>query len=537
MAYCLRQQLNLGRPPAASMVLAAVATCCAAPAAAAAPPTLVDHPIASGQPPLYLDGDGWTVTNTLALAVRLNASVPGDILTDLTRAGRVPNAYHNMSWQTPGFIGAWNQGTWRYKTAFVTPPAAAGGGGLLLVFDGIRMGAVVELNGHWLGNVTDQFLRYEFALTVSQLRAPNELCVSFGAELLVATGGRFTRSGQIDWAPVSPTHDPTDAHRTIFGFGIWKSVYVVSLPASTATIAQFGVQTFFAGGHPTSLLPHSGHAGFNVSATLDLLATTACSGTVSVLGSWPGAVRQTQRVSLRAGTTAVTLALPAEQTRQARLWHPNGHGAQVLYSITANFAPDGSGAVAATTSRRIGFRHIALVTTDDTDAHARASAARETGTGQRTMFFRVNGAPLYARGGNKIPMELLEGRMTAVGHRRLVQSAADAHFTMLRIWGGAIWETRAFYDACDEFGILLYHDLQIAAKNNYSLDGGRNYNTVVPRELRYQLARNSHHPSIAMYDGCNECALMTPGAAGSRFAKMGMAVVRPKSAQSSACMS
>jgi hypothetical protein len=54
-------------------------------------------------------------------------------------------------------------------------------------------------------------------------------------------------------------------------------------------------------------------------------------------------------------------------------------------------------------------------------------------------------------------------------------------------------------DACDEYGVLLYHDLQIAAKNNYTLDGGRDYNVVVPRELRYQLARNSHHPSIAMY--------------------------------------
>ena len=72
-----------------------------------------------------------------------------------------------------------------------------------------------------------------------------------------------------------------------------------------------------------------------------------------------------------------------------------------------------------------------------------------------SRYFRVNGAPLYARGGNKIPMDLLEGRMTAVGHRRLVQSAADAHFTMLRLWGGSIWEPRAFYDACDELGILL----------------------------------------------------------------------------------
>jgi hypothetical protein len=69
-----------------------------------------------------------------------------------------------------------------------------------------------------------------------------------------------------------------------------------------------------------------------------------------------------------------------------------------------------------------------------------------------------------------------------------------------------------------------YHDIMLAAKTNYSLSG-RNFNTVVPHELRYQVARNSHHPAIALWDGCNECKLMTPGSAGNRFAKMGMAVV------------
>ena len=41
-----------------------------------------------------------------------------------------------------------------------------------------------------------------------------------------------------------------------------------------------------------------------------------------------------------------------------------------------------------------------------------------------------------------------------------VQSAAEGNFNMLRIWGGAIFEPRAFYDAADEFGVLMYHDMQ-----------------------------------------------------------------------------
>ncbi len=54
------------------------------------------------------------------------------------------------------------------------------------------------------------------------------------------------------------------------------------------------------------------------------------------------------------------------------------------------------------------------------------------------MIFRVNGAAIFARGANMIPMEELEGRLDADAHRYLVQSAAHANFNMLRVWGGGI---------------------------------------------------------------------------------------------------
>jgi hypothetical protein len=125
-----------------------------------------------------------------------------------------------------------------------------------------------------------------------------------------------------------------------------------------------------------------------------------------------------------------------------QLWHPHGHGAQPLYNITATFTPnsssrtqpfnhdhnnhdetngDGVGltavapAASATTTRRIGFRHVALVTVNDTDPSVlrafggSGSAGAAGGTGQLTMFFRVNGAAVYARGGNKVPMDLIDG--------------------------------------------------------------------------------------------------------------------------------
>lgn len=79
-----------------------------------AAPTLIDHSIASGAAPMYLDGSEWTVTNTGGLFTgTLPATVPGDILTDLQRAKRIPDPYYNSSWRDAAFIAAWNEGTWR----------------------------------------------------------------------------------------------------------------------------------------------------------------------------------------------------------------------------------------------------------------------------------------------------------------------------------------------------------------------------------------------------------------------------------------
>ena len=64
-----------------------------------------------------------------------------------------------------------------------------------------------------------------------------------------------------------------------------------------------------------------------------------------------------------------------------------------------------------------------------------------------------------------IPMEEMEGRTSAGGLRRLVQSAAEGGFNTFRLWGGGIFQFDAWYDACDEFGILIYHDMMFAQGN------------------------------------------------------------------------
>jgi hypothetical protein len=138
------------------------------------------------------------------------------------------------------------------------------------------------------------------------------------------------------------------------------------------------------------------------------------------------------------------------------------------------------------------------------------------------MFFRVNGAAIYSRGANMIPMEELEGRLDGEAHRILVRSAADAGMNTLRVWGGGIFYPTSFYDACDEYGLLVYHDMQYA-----STGGGSHGPIATPTqdaELRHQIRRLSHHPAIVLWDGANEVTVQ-PNSSAYVFATFVMTVV------------
>ena len=55
-------------------------------------------------------------------------------------------------------------------------------------------------------------------------------------------------------------------------------------------------------------------------------------------------------------------------------------------------------------SRRIGFRFVALVTGNDTDPSYVEASKSAQGTDHLGMLFRVNGAAIFARGANMIPV-------------------------------------------------------------------------------------------------------------------------------------
>lgn len=277
-----------------------------------------------------------------------------------------------------------------------------------------------------------------------------------------------------------------------FTSGIWKSVYAVEVDAFAIT--HMVPTTFYRGPDPVVPLADDGkHHGFRVAVKLFVQRQAAGKATVTVAGGW-GATKRSE-VKLAAGENVVLVDLIATAA-QVRLWWPNGAGQQPLYNVSASIGITDQSDFRATTTgtavRRIGFRTFALVTGGGTPPG-------EQGTLTNGMYFRVNGVAVFSKGANMIPMEELEGRMRADAHQTLIESAADGGMNTVRVWGGGIFLPRAWFDACDEFGIMVYHDMMYPGHKEHAPAS----TTDQQLEVRHNVRRLAHHPSIVIWDGEN----------------------------------
>jgi len=73
----------------------------------------------------------------------------------------------------------------------------------------------------------------------------------------------------------------------------------------------------------------------------------------------------------------------------------------------------------------------------------------------------INGVPVFAKGGNWIPADSFPSRITKEKYRQLLESVRDANMSMLRVWGGGIYERDDFYELCDEMGILVWQEFHV----------------------------------------------------------------------------
>jgi len=371
---------------------------------------------------------------------------------------------------------------------------------ILLIFDGIKMGSYIHLNGVRLGETADQFLRYTFDVTnIIQRSNINLLEVIFPtSKSELNDQSRFMAcSGAWDWAPYGTTFTANGSHT--FSKGIWKSVYLASI--DTIGIEHIVPHIFYEGNYPTKPLTDDTAGPWRVEVKVHFFAPTAINGVlkVSINGEWLGS-SSSEFISLNSGKSIYTTNLHIP-VGKVRLWWPQGLGGRLSYTLNVEFETYSSNIV-ITQSRPIGFRLIYLVTGDDSNPMTLDS---HDGSDSFTMQIMVNGAKIWARGSNLIPTDEMEGRNSREAYFYMLKSAADAHYNILRVWGGGVYFPDYVYNLADQFGILLFHDMMYGYPWFGGNSGVPEQNEMQESELKYQIRRLSNHPSIAIWNSCNEC--------------------------------
>ncbi len=122
--------------------------------------------------------------------------------------------------------------------------------------------------------------------------------------------------------------------------------------------------------------------------------------------------------------------------------------------------------------------------------------------GQSFTFYR-NGKPIFVKGANWIPVHsfpVLDSANRA-RYRHLLISAKEAHFNMIRVWGGGIYEPDYFYHLCDSLGIMVWQDFNFSCAL-YPSDSAFLNNVKV--EAEEQVRRIAQHPCVVLWCGNNE---------------------------------
>ena len=124
------------------------------------------------------------------------------------------------------------------------------------------------------------------------------------------------------------------------------------------------------------------------------------------------------------------------------------------------------------------------------------------------LSLRVNGVPVFARGAVWTPLDLRAPHAGAAQLRPVLERVVAAGMNMLRVPGTAAYESPAFYDLCDELGILVWQDFMFANLDYPESDDA--FTSVVESEASDILDGLAGRPSLAVLCGGSEVAHRWP---------------------------
>ena len=416
---------------------------------------------------VQLLNEGWTLTgDTLSINMQLN--VPSVVQQSLYENGIIPHPYLGTVENQLLWI---SDHPWDYTLHFDADKELLEKENVELVFEGIDTYAKVRLNGQDLFFADNQFRTWKQEVKDLLRAKDNLLEVNFvrydstQLALYAAHQPRLPEKYAVSRkAPYQHGWDWAPKYKNV---GLWKPVKVVGW--DEARLEDAYVVTQVANTERAELLLH-----------LDVVSEGAIDIEVGVS---TGSTTLTSRsLCLPKGRQHAVLPITIDNPQ---LWWPNEMGEQPLYDFEVRLKKDGK--VIDAQSFKSGIRTFEMV--DKPDSIGRA------------FYFKVNGIPFYAKGANYVPEEMIETWINPDNTLVLLRQAKDAHFNMLRVWGGGIYPADDFFSICDSLGILVWEDFMYAG-TMYPYDEAFMENARI--EAEEQVKRLASHPSLALWCGGNE---------------------------------
>ena len=436
-----------------------------------------------------LDKTGW-----------LPARVPGTVLTTLLENGLYPAPEFGLNNNLiPDIHEVGNDFYTYWFTRQFTIDALPEGRNVWLNFRGINYKAEIFLNGKRINRNTHEgmFLRKTFNITpYLRTDAPNVLAVLVYPPTHAGNpnggqggDGQIARNNTMQYTPGWDWIQPVRDRNT----GIWDEVSITT--TGPVCLSSPYVVTKVPGVRDPETKTQR-EAFVNTSVELENTGSTSLKG---LLVCETNGTRLTQPVTL-SPFEKKTVSLNPLAVKNPRLWWPNGIGEQPLYDMNLSFEIGNQ--VSDRERLRYGIREITSDKCPD--------------NGGRRFF--VNGQKIYVTGGNYINSDWLL-RLSPERYRDEVRFHAEMNLRMIRVWGGALVERPEFYNACDEFGILVFQDLWGSGDCNGAWEDPTKMDS---RERRWEYPDNHdlfiasvedqvkmirNHPSLCFWCGANEWPL------------------------------
>lgn len=397
-----------------------------------------------------------------------SAHVPGSVYADLMADGTMPDPFWREN-ELDAFERM--KKDYVYQRAFTVTEAQLAHAHVELVCEGLDTLAHVSLNGREIAFADNMHITWVWDVKEQLHAGENTLEIRFDSPILYC-------AKKAEEAPGWESSDATPGFRHLrkahcmFGWdwgprlpdaGIWRPIFLRTW--DTARLEN-------------ALMLQAHH---------DDLVDVTIRPEIAGESAWSAEITAPDgEVIIIPETTAAEQVITIEHPQ---LWWPNGLGKQPLYRVTVRLA------TGDTRVWRIGLRTITV--------------SREKDEWGEEFCHVVNGVKVFAMGADYIPEDNILARVTPERTRRLLEDCKAANFNAIRVWGGGYYPDDAFYDICDELGLMVWQDLMYACA---FYDLTPDFERSIRVETQQNVARLRHHASLALICGNNEMEMFMAGA-------------------------